>query len=490
MFEKILIANRGEIAVRIIRTCREMGIATVALYQETDRSSLHVWMADETVMLESPIGFFDQNEVLSIAVKMGVDAIHPGYGFLAEREDFARRCAEEGITFIGPPVEVLARVRHKLELMKQAREAGIQVPEYSVEGFDVADIDLMQVEAERLGYPLLVKSSRGGRGRGSRLVWSPDRLERTVRRAQAESRLFYGERRVYLERAILPAHQVGVQIIGDGDGDLIQLGEREGSLLYGNQKMIEESPAPCLDESRRRKLWDTALELGRLFEYQNVGTVEFLVNGDGGFYFTEIKPRIQIEHPLTEMRARVDLVRAQILISAGERLGFGQDEVVLNGWAIQSRINASNPWTGMPSPGHVLQVRLPGGSDVRTDTYLYCGCIVPADYDPLIAKLITSAADRATCVSRMQNALREFQLTGTQTNLPMVQRMLEHPGFLEGVYSTESFIGVSNETQGDERQKRDLAVIAAVLQAFKRQTPRADMPERLLSGWHRGSRRL
>jgi acetyl/propionyl-CoA carboxylase alpha subunit len=491
MFQKILVLNRGEIAVRVMRACREMGIPTVALYHESDRNSLHVWMADECVQLGAPFEFTNQDAILHIARQVGADAIHPGYGFLAEREDFVRRCDSEGITFIGPPAEVLASVRHKLAALSCAQEAGVPVPEHSFEAFRPGDLAALRAEAGRLGYPLVVKSSRGGRGRGARLVWSPERLERALRRAHAEALIFYGERRVYLERAILPAHQVGVQVIGDGYGNLVHLGEREGSLLYGNQKVIEESPAPCLDKTERAHLLDTALKLARLFGYQNVGTVEFLANGNGEFYFTEIKPRLQVEHPLAEMRSGVDLVRAQIRIAAGEPLELEQGRLELSGWAMQCRLSASDPWrANLPSPGHVSQLRLPGGPDVRVDTYLSCECDVPEAYDPLIAKMIVRATDRPACIRRLRSALQEFQLVGTETNLPLVQRLLEQPGFQQGDYSTELLMSSIPDDPGYERRLRDLAVVAAVAHVLRRQAGRSATPERLQSGWHRNNRRL
>jgi acetyl/propionyl-CoA carboxylase alpha subunit len=491
MFEKILVANRGEIAVRVMRTCRELGIPTVALYHVSDRSSLHVWLADESLPLESPGDFADQDKVLRIANDVGADAIHPGYGYLAEREDFARRCAAQGITFIGPSADVLAAVRHKLAALERASQVGVPVPEHSAKAFGPSEVADLRAEALRLGYPLVVKSSRGGRGRGARLVWSPERLERALRRAHAEALIFYGERRVYLERAILPAHQIGVQVLGDAHGNLLHLGEREGSLLYGNQKIIEESPAPCLNDDQRHRLLETALNLARLFGYQNVGTLEFLVNGDGEFYFTEFKPRLQVEHPLTEMRTGVDLVRAQICIAAGEPLALRQEQIDLRGWSMQCRVSASDPWRRhLPSPGHVSKVRLPGGPQVRVDTYLYCGCDVPAAYDPLIAKLVVGAADRPACMRRLRDALQEFQLEGADTNLPLIQRMLDQPGFQQGCYSTELVISPVEESPGHERRMRDLAIMAALVQTLRRRGLQPEQPARTRSGWRSQSRRL
>ncbi len=261
---------------------------------------------------------------------------------------------------------------------------------------------------------------------------------KAVQAAQTEAQVVYGDRRVYLEKAIMPAHQIGVQVVGDGDGHYIHLGEREGSLRYGNQKLIEETPAPCLTPVRRRELWQAALELARLFELQNVATVEFLVDENGQFFFTEIKPRIQIEHPLSEMVSGVDLVREQIRIAAGEPLSVDQEAVRLEGWAMQCRISAEDPWRQfMPNPGYLHMVRLPGGPGVRVDTYVYCGSYIPAEYDPLVVKLVAWGLDRQECLGRLRQALRECQLTGTPTNLPLIQRILSQPGFIEGRYTTE-----------------------------------------------------
>jgi acetyl-CoA carboxylase, biotin carboxylase subunit len=492
MFRKILIANRGEIAVRILRACRSLGVSTVALYQPDDRGSLHVRLADECIELKTPAAFLDQDEILRIALDTKADAIHPGYGFLAEREDFIRRCSAAGVTFIGPPEQAVEAARQKIQALQRAEAAGFSTPGHSATLFTDADLAELYAETERLGFPLVVKSCRGGRGRGERLVWSPDRLEKAVRAAQTEAQAVYGDRRVYLEKVILPAHQIGVQVVGDRHGHLIHLGEREGSLRYGNQKLIEETPAPCLTSAGRQEIWQAALELARLFEFQNVGTVEFVVDGAGKFYFTEIKPRIQIEHPLSEIVSGVDLVREQIRVAAGEPLGFDQDEVHLEGWAMQSRISAEDPWRQyLPNPGYLHMVRLPGGPGVRVDTYVYCGCYIPAEYDPLIAKLVTWGSDRQQCLERQRQALRETQLTGTPTNLPLIQRILSEPSFIEGRYTTELLPGpVDEEVSLDDEQYRDLAAIAAVAFLRQRQVFRPVMPDRVLGGWHRDSRRL
>ena len=304
MFKKVLVANRGEIAVRIMRACRAMGLECVALYETPDRDSLHVRLADQAVQIQGPGGFHNQAQILRIARELEVDAIHPGYGFLAEREDFVRDCEAAGITFIGPPAHVIYAVRQKLDALDKARSAGFSTPPFSGGFYGQADMPSLRQEAEHLGFPLMIKSCRGGRGRGALLVTSPERVEWAVRRAQAESQVFYGERLVYLEKVIPGAHQVGVQVVADRYGNLVHLGEREGSLMLGNQKIVEETPAPGLSDALRAQICQAALDLARLFDFQNVGTVEFLVDHGGQYFFTEIKPRIQIEHALTEMRTR------------------------------------------------------------------------------------------------------------------------------------------------------------------------------------------
>jgi acetyl-CoA carboxylase, biotin carboxylase subunit len=495
LFNKILIANRGEIAVRILRACHEMGIATLAVYQPNDRGSLHVRLADEALPLETPGGFVDQDAILRLAQSKGVDAIHPGYGFLAERAGFVRDCEAAGITFIGPPAKVVESTANKIEALEKASRAGFPTPPHSRRTFTRPDMPALFHEADALGYPLVVKSCWGGRGRGERLVWSAERLERAVSAAQTESQVVYGDRSVYLEKAVLPAHQIGVQIVADHFGRRIHLGEREGSLLYGNQKIVEEAPAPCLGDGLRQELWHAALALADLFDFENVGTVEFLLDENGRYYFSEIKPRIQIVHPLAEMVSRVDLVRQQILLAGGQPLELGQEQVHLEGWAMQCRITAEDPWRQyMPNPGMLDMVRLPSGPGVRVDTYVYCGCYIPAEYDPLVAKLVVWAPDREQCVARLRHALRECSLTGTPTNLPLVQRIIEQPEFVQGCYTTDGVLGLNAiETDGEdglEARYRDLAAIIALAQQRQTQGQRPALPERLLGGWHRDSRRL
>lgn len=491
LFKKILIANRGEIAVRILRTCHQMGIAVISLYEAPDQGSLHVRMADECIQLKTALGFSDQDEILRIAKERGADAIHPGYGFLAEEADFIRACTQAGITFIGPPADVVETVRNKIGTMERVESAGFPVVKHSRLTFNAYTKGELQSAADELGYPLVIKSCHGGRGRGERFIRSAARLEETMRSAQAEAQAVYGDRTVYLEKAILHPHQLGVQVIGDAYGHLIELGAREGSLIYGNQKIVSETPPPSLSEEQCAKLRQRAYELANLLNYQNVGTIEFLQDETGEFNFTEVKARIQIDHPLTEIVTRIDLIREQIRITAGEALGTEQQDLQISGWAMQCRVSAEDPWNNfLPSPGPLRKVRLPGGIDVRVDTYVYPGCNVPAEYDSLIAKVIVWGRDREACISRMQQSLEEFKLNGSPSNLPLLQRVFKDTDFCKGCYNGESIIDQIVETTDPDAYMRDLAVAIAIIYARRSQAFRPSVPDRLINGWHRDSRRL
>lgn len=491
MFKKILIANRGEIAVRIIRTCREMGIETVVLYDDSDIDSLHVRMADFCVRLPAPESFLDETAVLKIAQAQQVDAVHPGYGFLAESAPFAQACHQAGVTFIGPPAEVIAAVRAKVEVLKAVRQAGFPTVHHSPACLDVQNMVLIQNAAGEIGYPVVIKSCRGGRGRGERLVHRPEQLETAVQRAAAESRAVFGNDHIYLERALLPAHQIGVQLLGDQHGNLIHLGEREGSIIVGNQKIIEEAPSPILNDRQRAEILQAALAIGRMFNYQNVGTVEFLLDGKGNYFFSEIKARIQVEHSLTEQLTGIDLVRQQIQVAAGEPLAWTQEEVPFAGWAMMCRLNAQDPWQNfLPSPGKLNEVRLPSGPQVRIDSYVYTGCRVPPNYDPLVAKVTTWGRNRDICLARMKGALADFVLVGTPTNLPVMQRLMHTTAFAKAHYNTDFFIRPGTNGADSEVQLRDLAVITAVQFARRHQMFNPSTPARWQSGWHKDSRRL
>lgn len=495
MFKRILIANRGEIAVRVVRTCREMGITTVALYEAADRSSLHVRLADESVQLDSPADFLDADVVLAIARQKEVDAVHPGYGFLAEEASFIRACEAAGIVFIGPPAEVVEPLRNKIDALENVRLAGFPTVKHSASSFSPDDFDAMLASANSMGYPVIIKSCSGGRGRGARFVASKGEFTEAARQAAVESQAVYGNRRVYLERAILPAYQVGVQVMADRHGNLIHLGEREGSLLQKGQKIVEEAPALCLNETQREELRQTALEIARLFNYENLGTVEFVVDKDGRFYFSEIKARIQVEHPLTEVLTRLDLVREQMRIAAGEPLPVSQEDVWLGGWAMMCRVRAEDPWHNyLPTPGEIDHMRLPGGPEVRVDTYVYGLAQVTAAYDPLIAKLTVWGKNRDVALRRMQRALEDFALTGIPTNLPFLQRVVNAPKFIAGNYDTHFRVDLFEDRDEPSAEAlknlRNLAVAAAVLYVRRNQMFNPQIAERLRGGWHRSSRRL
>jgi acetyl/propionyl-CoA carboxylase alpha subunit len=491
MFKKILIANRGEIAVRIIRTCRDMGISTVALYEAADRGSLHVRLADECVTLNSAQGYLDTAAILKIALDTGAEAVHPGYGFLAENIEFITACQQAGIVFIGPPLEVMLAQQSKIDVLSRVRAAGLPTVQFSNRTFDAGEVEAIRLEADRLGYPVMIKSTRGGRGRGAYTAQSTGQIERALRRAQTEAQIIYGSTDFFVEKQITPAHMIGVQVLADDRGQVVHLGEREGSLIRGNQKMMEEAPAPCLTSVQREQLWQTAVEIARLIGFRGVGTIEFMGDLAGNLFFTEIKPRIQIEHAATEMISSVDLVREQIRLASGEVLSLLQSDVQLHGHAISCRITAQDPWRHyMPNPGVLRRVRLPTGHGVRVDTYAYSGCVVPAQYDPIVAKVITWGFDRAESVQRLQRALGEIALIGVATTLPIQQLIAHHPEFLQAQYHTESLRRDLPEDALPVEHARDLAIAAAIAYARRNLAGQPSVPDRLQSGWHRTSRRL
>ncbi|MFO7680007.1 MAG: biotin carboxylase N-terminal domain-containing protein [Chloroflexota bacterium] len=493
MFNKILIANRGEIAVRIVRECRDMGVWTVVLYDASDRDSLHVRLADECVQLRSDLGYMDGPQIIKIAQETGAEAIHPGYGFLAEQPKFVAACEEAGIAFVGPSSDVMAIVRMKIELLDRVKAAGFATTEHSSVSFRQHEQELYHAEAEALGFPLVVKACCGGRGRATRLVRNPAQLDKAVQQSASEASVIFGDDSLYLEHAILPASYIDVQVLADRHGNLVHLGERDGSIQRNNQKLVCESPAPGLTQSLRARLHDTALQIARLLNCNNAVTIEFLLDQDGNFYFTEIKARITVEHPVTEMVTRRDLVREQIWIASGRRLSISQEDVRLRGAAIQCRVNAEDPWNHyLPSPGVLHHFRLPGGPRVRVDTYGYSGCAVPVRYDPMLAKVVVWGEDRPAAVQRMLRSLQDFVVTGVRTNLPLFQRIIQDPDFVAGAYSTEFLrrpllFGVPD---APDEVVRDLAVAAAMAYAMRTQGRQSVMPQQFLQGWHRASRQL
>lgn len=504
MFKKILIANRGEIAVRIIRTAREMGIQTVAMFENADRTSLHARFADECVEFQSPSGFFDQELILDIARDKKVDAIHPGYGFLSENADFVRKCEQAGVVFIGPTADVLEMVCDKLSALAYAAVIGAPVIQHSQGGIRDRDLNYAQSEAENLGYPVVIKACKGGRGRGERLVTSPAFLKDTLHKAQFESYAFFGDRTVYLEKAISNAHLVSVQVIADHFGNIATFPEFEGSILMGNQKLISECPAPCLGPEQRERLRWISMEVARRFKLRNAASIEYLIDQDGQLYFLEIKPHLQVEHPVIEMVANSDLVREQILVSAGEELSTKQADIHSTGAAVQCRIVAEDPWKEfLPSPGQLKVVRFPGGGWMRVDTHVYSGCTLASEYDTLIGKLTVWGQDRDACVKKLQVALEEMKLIGIPTNLPLLQRLMVDDHFRLADYNSDYKLPLITSREQDlsiptqspeqtlnDRHLRDLAIAAAIYYSKRNQTTDQRIPARLSSGWHRNSRRL
>ncbi len=490
MLRRVLVANRGGIAVRVIRACRVLGIESVALYEPSERGALHTRLASHAAPLDSRAAYLDPERIVALARESGADAVHPGYGFLAESPALARACEAAGIVFVGPPADALARQSDKLGTLRAVRAAGFATPEFSPVSYGEEDLGALVTEAERIGFPLVIKSAAGGRGRGARLVRSRDALDSAARAAHDEARLVFGDPRVYLEKAIPGARQLGVQVLADRDGRMVHLGERNGSLQRGNQKLIDEAPSPALDDARRAALLERALEIARLMGCRNAATIEFAEDAAGRLLFTEIKPRIQGEHPVTEMVTGIDLVSRQLRIAAGEPLGLTQDDVRTRGWSIQCRISTEDPLTHVPAVGRVEQVRLPGGFGVRVDTYLFGGCDVPAEYDPAVARVCVVGEDRRECLARMKGALGELMVIGTPTNTVLHLGLLESPAFAAGTYRTDSFQAEELPPPGDPARRGDLAVAAALAWTTRQSAFRPASNDRHRTGWHRDSRRL
>lgn len=434
MFRKILVANRGEIAVRVIRTCRELGIRTVAVYSEADRDSLHVRLADEAFCIGPPQAadsYLNVPNILSTAELLGVDAIHPGYGFLAEDPRFAEICRDAKITFVGPPPEAIEAMGNKARAREIAQRAGIPVVPGSP-GPVRDDREALHV-ADRLSYPLLVKASAGGGGRGMRVVHNRADLTMALHTARREAEAAFGSGEVYLEKYLDEPRHVEVQVLVDTHGNAVHLGERECSIQRRHQKLLEEAPAPGLSPRLRAQLHRAALRLVQAIGYVNAGTVEFLVDRHDNFYFLEMNTRIQVEHPVTEAITSLDLVAEQIRIAAGERLSFSQKEVEFRGHALECRINAEDPAHDFrPSPGRVVSFVPPGGPGIRVDTHVYAGYTIPPYYDSLVAKVVAWGRDRQQAIARMERALREFEITGIRTTLPLHRVILDNAFFRRG----------------------------------------------------------
>ena len=439
MFKRILIANRGEIAVRIIRACREMGIRTVAVYSQADRNAVHVGLADEAVCIgkaEASDSYLNMERIISAAIAVGAEAIHPGFGFLSENAEFVQMCEQHHITFIGPSSELISRMGNKSEAKKTMKQAGVPVVPGTEEA--VYDLEEAKREAERIGYPVMIKASSGGGGKGMRIAKDREEFKVSFRAAQQESIRAFADDSMYLERYVQNPRHVEVQIMADKYGRVIQLGERDCSIQRRHQKMIEESPSPALTDEIRKKIRATAVQAAKAVNYESAGTIEFLLDDSGEFFFMEMNTRIQVEHPVSELISGVDLIREQILVAAGEALSVAQEDILFRGHAIECRINAEDPIRGfLPSPGTITHLHLPGGNGVRIDTAIYEGYQIPPNYDSMLVKVITYDRDRKTAIRKMIRALDEMEIEGVRTNLEFQYDILHQKDFQEGNFTTD-----------------------------------------------------
>jgi acetyl-CoA carboxylase biotin carboxylase subunit len=489
MFKKVLVANRGEIAVRIIRACRELGIATVAVFSEVDRTALHVRYADEAYFIGPPPAresYLRIDKILDVARRSGADAIHPGYGFLAERPDFAEACAEAGIVFIGPPASAIGLMGDKVIARKTVQAAGVPIVPGTEE--DLRD-DEVERAAAFVGFPLLIKAAAGGGGKGMRAVYRPEDLRGALASARREAEAAFGDGSVYLEKIVEGARHIEIQILADAHGNVIHLGERECSIQRRHQKLVEEAPSPFVDEDLRNRMGAVAVKAAQAVNYVNAGTIEFLVDKARNFYFLEANTRLQVEHPVTEMVTGVDIVKEQLRIARGRKLRYTQDDIRMNGWAIECRINAEDPYNDfLPSIGRLTGMTLPTGPGVRVDSGVYEGFEITPYYDSLISKLICWGETRGEALLRMRRALEEYRIMGVKTNIPFHQRLLDSPRFMGGQFDTtfvEERFSLSEDGQEDQCDP-EVAAIIATLVAHQRGQQAAQVvarDSRDLSNW-------
>ncbi len=494
MFKKILIANRGEIAIRITRACRELGVGSVAVFSDADRDSLHVFLADQAFNIgpaPSRESYLNYRRILEVAVEAGVDAIHPGYGFLSENTTFARACKEAGITFIGPTVANIEAMGDKLSakaLMKKAK-----VP--TVPGSDggVETVEEATRVASEIGYPIIIKASAGGGGKGMRVVREADELESAFRACRSEGQNYFADPTVYIEKFINDPKHIEIQVFGDTHGNVVHLFERECSVQRRHQKIIEEAPSPSVPEHVRTKMGEAAVRAAKQIDYIGAGTIEFIFdNKTKEYYFMEMNTRLQVEHPITELTTGVDLVKEQIFVALGRPLSFSQTDLVQNGHAIECRICAEDPITYKPSPGVIRACRHPQGPFLRVDSYAYPGYEVPIFYDPMIAKVITWGETREEAINRMQRALTEFILTGIKTNIVLHKTILDHPKFRDGSYTTQ-FIEKNFEVIEPLLFKQiedPLFLVAAAITAYQDRKSKDVRQLNMVSNWKRIGRKL
>jgi acetyl-CoA carboxylase, biotin carboxylase subunit len=464
MFEKILIANRGEIAVRVIATCREMGIRTVAVYSEADRDALHVLEADQAVYLgssEPAESYLNMDKIMAAAKQTGAQAIHPGYGFLAENPEFPLKCEQEGVVFIGPSAQAIRNLGDKTVARRTMISSGVPV----IPGMMQPEVnpDVLAREAEQIGYPVLIKAAAGGGGKGMRVVRNPGDLGDACVSASREAQGAFGNGAIYLEKYLEKPRHIEFQILADSHGNVIHLLERECSIQRRHQKIIEETPSPALTPELREEMGKAAVAAAKAAGYVNAGTVEFLLDGEGKFYFLEVNTRLQVEHPITEMITGIDLVRQQIEVAAGNRLKFSQSDIVGRGHAIECRIYAEDPLSAfMPSPGKIHFVKEPRGPGIRNDSGVYSGYTVPMDYDPILSKLIVHAEERGECVQRMIRALKDYVILGVLTPIPFLRDILSSDAFMKGETYTD-FIDTHFTHWNPTLVSTDLVALAYVI---------------------------
>jgi acetyl-CoA carboxylase biotin carboxylase subunit len=438
---KILIANRGEIAVRIIRACKEMNIKTVAVYSEVDKNALHTKLADEAICIgpgASNKSYLNIKNIIEAASITKADSIHPGFGFLSENSQFARICEESNIKFIGPKSDVIDLLGNKSNAKEMMKEAGVPVIEGS--NGSIRGLKDAIITAEKIGYPVMLKAAAGGGGKGIRIVNNSDEIEKAYNIVKQEAKNSFNDDEIYIEKFIQNPRHVEIQILADEHGNIVHLGERDCTIQRNHQKVIEETPSTAIDEKLRNKMGQSAVKAAKIAKYTSCGTVEFLVDKDKNFYFMEMNTRIQVEHPITEMRTGIDIVKEQIKIAAGEELKFKQKDIEFKGHSIECRINAENPRKNfMPSPGKIEGLLLPGGNGVRIDSAIYSGYTIPANYDSMVAKIITYGTNRNEAISKMKRALEELVIEGIETNRDFLFEIIKNPNFIRGKFDT-SFI--------------------------------------------------
>ncbi|HXI11935.1 MAG TPA: acetyl-CoA carboxylase biotin carboxylase subunit [Thermoanaerobaculia bacterium] len=489
---KVLIANRGEIAVRVIRACRELGFPTVAVHSEADRAALHVLLADQSVEIgpaPSSKSYLRIDAILEAARKTGAEAVHPGYGFLAENAEFAQACIDAGLLFVGPSPDSIRAMGSKTESRQRMIAAGVPVVPGLSEA--VSSVDEIEAFAAEVGFPVMIKASAGGGGKGLRLVERKEDLRNAFDRVRSEAKSFFGDDAVYAEKFITSPRHIEVQILGDQHGNLIHLGERECTLQRRHQKVVEESPSPVVDETMRERLGATAVQAGRAVNYYSAGTIEFLMGADGAFYFLEMNTRLQVEHPVTEMVTGVDLVKEQLRIAQGGELQLSQDQVRFSGHSIECRIYAEDSSRNFaPSPGLIRYLNLPQGPGVRNENGVYQGYTVPIHYDPMLSKLVVHAGSREEAILRMKRALGEYRVEGIETTVPFHSFIMDHPDFRAGNFDTgfiERILPSLNESLAQGTASLDAAVAAAAIRAFE-QYQNVQRPQTESSAWRRAGR--